>query len=46
MAGIIKFFGKLNNGLNRLTVITVAIAVIAVAGAVIWSLHALRNSGL
>ena len=46
MAGIIRFFGKLNNGLNRLTVITVAIAVIAVAGAVIWSLHALRNSGL
>ena len=46
MAGIIKFFGKLNNGLNRLTVITVAIAVIAVAGTVIWSLHALRNSGL
>lgn len=46
MAGIIRFLGKLSNGLNRLTVLLTCVAVLAAVGVALWLVHTVRNSGL
>ena len=46
MAGPIKFLGKLNSGMNRLTVYAVCIAVVATIAAAAWLLHTVKASRL